>query len=84
TAEYLNKNYAAALKALDILSQRKALPAGTWFIRGTCYDRMGQIAEALDAYQKFLQLNRDQNNDMYFEATARARTLQHELEEKKR
>jgi Flp pilus assembly protein TadD len=84
TAEYLNKNYPAALQALDVLSKRKELPLGTLFIRATCYDKLGQAAEALAAYQKFLSLNKDENSDMYFEAAARARFLARELKEKKR
>jgi Flp pilus assembly protein TadD len=83
-AEYLGKNYESALKALDLLSQREELPPGTVFIRATCYDKLGQAAQALDWYQKFLQLNKNENNDMYFEATARARFLTRELKEKKR
>jgi Flp pilus assembly protein TadD len=83
-AEYLGKNYESALKALDLLSQREELPPGTVFIRATCYDKLGQAAQALDWYQKFLQLNRDQNNDMYFEATARVRFLTREIKEKKK
>jgi tetratricopeptide (TPR) repeat protein len=83
-AEYLSKNYGAALSGLDFLSQHQELPPGSWFIRATCYDRLGQVAPALAAYQKFLQLNRDENSDMYFEAAARARTLARELKDKKR
>ena len=83
-AEYLNKNYPAALQALDVLSKRRTLPLGTLFIRATCYDKLGQAAEALEAYQKFLSLNKDESSDMYFEAAARARFLAHELKEKKR
>jgi tetratricopeptide (TPR) repeat protein len=83
-AEYLSKNYPAALQALDMLSKRKELPLGTLFIRATCYDKLGQAAEALAAYEKFLSLNKDQNSDMYFEAAARARFLARELKEKKR
>jgi tetratricopeptide (TPR) repeat protein len=83
TAQYLNKNYPAALQGLDMLSQRKTLPAGSWFVRATCYDKLGQPAQALDAYKKFLELNTDQNNDMYFEASARVRTLKRELEKKR-
>jgi len=82
TAQYLNKNYSGALKALDALSQRKTLPMGSWFIRATCYDKLGQPAQALDAYKKFLELNTDLNNDMYFEASARVRTLNRELKKK--
>jgi tetratricopeptide (TPR) repeat protein len=83
-AEYLDKNYEAALKALDLLSQREELPLGTIFIRATCYDKLGQASAALDTYQKFLQLNKDENSDMYFEATARARFLARVLKDKKK
>jgi tetratricopeptide (TPR) repeat protein len=83
-AQYLSKNYSAALSGLDFLSQHEELPLGSWFIRATCYDRLGQVAPALAAYQKFLQLNKDENSDMYFEAAARSRTLARELKEKKR
>ena len=84
TAQYLNKNYRAALQGLDVMSHREPLPVGSWFVRATCYDRLGQPFDALDAYQKFLQLNKDLNSDMYFEAAARARTLARELKDKKR
>jgi Flp pilus assembly protein TadD len=84
TAEYLNKNYPAALHGLDLLSQRETLPLGSWFVRATCYDKLGQAALALDAYKKFLELNKDENSDMYFEASARVRTLTRELQNKKR
>jgi tetratricopeptide (TPR) repeat protein len=83
-AEYLNKNYSAALSGLDILAKHEDLTFGSWFIRATCYDKLGQAAPALDAYQKFLQLNKDETSDMYFEAAARARTLARELKDKKR
>ncbi len=83
-AEYLNKNYPGALQGLDVLAKRKTLPLGTLFIRATCYDKLGQAAQALEAYQQFLSLNRDEASDMYFEAAARARFLARELKEKKR
>jgi tetratricopeptide (TPR) repeat protein len=83
-ANYLSKNWPAALEAIDLLSKRKPLPIGSIFIRATCYDRLGQTKLALDGYKEFLQVNKDLTSDMYFEATARARTLEHELEEKKR
>jgi superkiller protein 3 len=83
-AEYLNKNYREALAALDALAKREELPLGSWFMRAACYDNLGDAANALDAYQKFLQLNRDENSDMYFIATARSRVLTRELQNKKR
>jgi Flp pilus assembly protein TadD len=83
TAEYLNKNYPAALHGLDLLAQKETPPLGSWFVRATCYDKLGQVQPALDAYKKFLELNKDQNSDMYFEASARVRTLTRELEKKR-
>jgi Flp pilus assembly protein TadD len=83
-AEYLNKNYPAALHGLDVLAQKETLPMGSWFVRATCYDKLGQAAPALDAYKKFLEMNKDENSDMYFEATARVRTLTRELANHKR
>jgi tetratricopeptide (TPR) repeat protein len=83
-AEYQAANYAAALQALDLLAKQKDLPAPSWYIRASCYDKLGQPAQALDAYQRFLQLNTDQNSDMYFAAAARARDLAREVHEKKK
>lgn len=82
-AQYLNNNYSAALEGLDLLSKREQLPPASLFVRASCYDKMGKPAEAIDAYQQFLQVNKDQNNDMYFEATARVRTLKRELQNKR-
>ncbi len=84
TAEYFAKNYAAALAALDALAVHGELPAGRWFIRAACYDKLEQPVQALDAYRKFLQMNTDENNDMYFEASARARVLTVELQNRKK
>jgi superkiller protein 3 len=83
-AEYGSKNYTQALAALDMLAKRQELPLASWYVRASCYDNLGQIQPALDAYQKFLQLNKDQNSDMYFVSTARVRVLTRELQNKKR
>jgi tetratricopeptide (TPR) repeat protein len=83
-AEYDNKNYSTALQALDALSKRAELPPAAWFFRAACYDKLEQPEQALDAYQRFLQLNTDQNSDMYFEATSRVRFLKRELENKRK
>lgn len=83
-AEYLNNNYAQALAGLDVLSNRQQLPAASWYVRATCYDKLGQIQPALDAYKKFLELNKDENSDMYFVSTSRVRTLTRELKDKTR
>ncbi len=83
-AEYGTKNYTQALAALDQLAKRQDLPPASWYVRASCYDNLGQLEPALDAYRKFLQLNKDQNSDMYFVSTARVRVLIRELQNKKR
>ena len=83
-AEYGGKNYAQALAALDMLSKREELPLASWYVRAVCYDNLQQTTQALGAYQKFLQLNTDQNSDMYFVSAERVRVLTRELQNKKR
>jgi superkiller protein 3 len=83
-AEYGSKNYPQALAALDALAKREELPVASWYVRASCLDNLGQIEPAIEAYQKFLQLNKDQNSDMYFVSTARVRVLIRELQNKKR
>jgi tetratricopeptide (TPR) repeat protein len=83
-AEYQSQNYPAALAAIDVLAKRADLPADGWFLRAACYDKLGQLEQALDAYKTFLRLNKDENNDMYFESSVRVRVLTRELQTKKR
>jgi Flp pilus assembly protein TadD len=83
-AEYELNNYAATLQALDELAKHKDLPASAWFVRASCYDKLGQLQQALDAYNMFLQMNKDESSDMYFAATARARALPREIREKRK
>jgi tetratricopeptide (TPR) repeat protein len=83
-AEYLGKNYSATLQLLEVMEKHTPLPMGSWFVRASCWDSLNHKPEALAAYQKFLSMNTDENSDMYFEASARARTLTREIAEKKR
>ncbi|HVB85051.1 MAG TPA: tetratricopeptide repeat protein [Candidatus Dormibacteraeota bacterium] len=83
-AEYNTQNYAVSLQVLDVLSKRSQLPPESWFLRGACYDKLNAPEQALDAYKHFLQLNTDENSDMYFEASSRVRALTLELKNKKR
>ncbi|HYL47025.1 MAG TPA: hypothetical protein VEU52_08355, partial [Candidatus Limnocylindrales bacterium] len=75
--------YAAALKEIELLEQRESLPPVALFMRAACYDKLGQAAEALDAYQKFLAVNKDETTDMFFEAASRSRALATELKNKR-
>jgi hypothetical protein len=51
----------------------------SWFIRGICYDRLSHKAEAIDAYQKFLDLDNGQDDTQTFQARRRIVTLKNEL-----
>jgi tetratricopeptide (TPR) repeat protein len=81
-AEYELKNYAGTLQALDELAKHKDLPASAWFVRASCYDKLERRQEALEAYKMFLQLNKDESSDMYYEASTRVRALPREIKEK--
>ncbi len=80
---YLGQNCTAALEALDRLAQRETLTAGSWFVRATCYDRLGRKAEAVTAYEKFLALDQGKSDREGFQARQRLHTLQRELQKKR-
>jgi Flp pilus assembly protein TadD len=82
--EYIVKNYPVTLKLLGELENREPPTAGSWFIRGACYDKLAQKPEALAAYKKYLELNAGQANDAYFEASSRVRALEREIENKRK
>jgi Flp pilus assembly protein TadD len=80
---YLSENYPAALVGLDRLAQREELPAGSWFVRATCYDKLGRKAEALAAYKKFVELDQGRSEKQDFQARQRIRIIARELERKR-
>jgi tetratricopeptide (TPR) repeat protein len=84
SAEYMAKDYTDTLQAIDLLSQEGPVAAPTLFVRADCYDKLGKKPEALDAYERFLAANTDNNTDMYFAAAERARDLRKELGKKQK
>ena len=79
---YAARDYSATLNALAMLEQKQSLPVADLFARADSYDKLGKKAEALDGYEKYLAVNTDQNNDMYFAASARVRELKRQLGKK--
>jgi len=73
-----------ALGAVDQLATMETLKGGAWFVRGTCYDKMGHVAEAIEAYRKFLELDAGRNDREEFQARERSAVLTRELKEHKR
>jgi superkiller protein 3 len=78
-AFYLNENYAAALDAMDRLAKLETPKPGSWFVRAICYDKLLRKAEAIDAYQKFLDQDGGQHDTQDFQARHRILVLQKEL-----
>jgi Flp pilus assembly protein TadD len=80
---FLGGNYSAALGTLDEIAKMEQPIAGTWFIRAICYDKLKQPKLALEAYQKFLDLDRDKNPDQVWQAQQRSKVLRRMLEQKR-
>jgi Flp pilus assembly protein TadD len=83
TTYYLSKNYPATLAVLDRLDQFETPGPGSWFIRALCYDNLNQPKPALEAYQKFLDLDQNKNPDQVWQAQERSKVLRRMLEGKK-
>ena len=65
TTYYLSKNYPATLAVLDRVDKFETPGAGSWFIRALCYDSLNQPKPALEAYQKFMELDQKKNPDQF-------------------
>jgi tetratricopeptide (TPR) repeat protein len=83
-AFFLNENYAAALEAMDRLAKLETSRPGSWFVRAICYDKLSRKAEAIEAYQKFLDQDGGQHDTQNFQARHRILLLQRELGQSKK
>jgi Flp pilus assembly protein TadD len=83
-AFFLNENYAATLEAMDRLAKLEPPKPGSWFVRAICYDKLSRKAEAIEAYQKFLDLDGGQHDTQDFQARHRIPVLQRELGQAKK
>jgi Flp pilus assembly protein TadD len=80
---YLAGNFPATLNSLDLIAKVEKPGPGVWFIRALCYDKLNQPKPALEAYQKFLELDQDKNPDQVWQAQQRSKVLKRMLEGKK-
>lgn len=80
---YLAGNCPATLATLDLIDKAEAPVAASWFIRALCYDKLHQLKPALEAYQKFLDMDQNKNPDQVWQAQQRSKVLKHMLEEKR-
>jgi Flp pilus assembly protein TadD len=80
---YLSGNCPATLATLDVIAKAETPAAASWFIRALCYDKLHQLHPALEAYQKFLDMDQGKNPDQVWQAQQRSKVLKHMLEEKR-
>jgi len=83
STDYLAGNYPEALACLDAAAKLETPLAGSWFLRALCYDKLVQVQPALDAYRKFLELDKNQNPDQVWQANQRIHVLEKTAEKKK-
>ena len=74
----LDEQYPQALLALDKVRELGAEKEGHLFFRATTLDRLNQKKDALEYYQRFLDVSKT-NPDQEFQARQRVRILQLEL-----
>jgi Flp pilus assembly protein TadD len=80
---YLGGNYGSAIATLDVIAKAETPGAGPWFIRALCYDKLNQPKPALQAYEKFLELDEGKNPDQVWQAQQRSKVLRRMLEQKR-
>ncbi len=80
---YLSGNCPATLATLDLIAKAEPPGAASWFVRALCYDKLHQFRPALEAYQKFLDMDQGKNPDQVWQAQQRSKVLKHMLEEKR-
>jgi len=83
SATYLAGDYPTTLAILDRVAQSEPPTPGELFVRALCYDKLQQTKAALDAYEKFLQADQNQNSDQVWQAQQRIRVLKKMLEKKR-
>jgi Flp pilus assembly protein TadD len=80
---YLAGQYPETLALLDRVAQRETPTPGELFVRALCYDKLQQTKAALDAYQKFLEVDQNRNPDQVWQAQQRIIVLKKTLEKKR-
>jgi Flp pilus assembly protein TadD len=78
----ITKNYPATLALLDKIAKSETPAAGAWFMRALCYDGLNQPKPALEAYQKFLEMDENKNPDQVWQATERSKVLKRRIEKR--
>jgi|HubBroStandDraft_1064217.scaffolds.fasta_scaffold18594_2 tetratricopeptide (TPR) repeat protein len=83
TTYYLAGNWTATLATQDLIAKAETPGPGEWFVRALCYDNLKQPKPALEAYEKFLELDQDKNPDQVWQAQQRSKVLRRMLDQKR-
>ncbi|MGH9430650.1 MAG: tetratricopeptide repeat protein [Terriglobia bacterium] len=76
---YFEKRYADAIPILEALLKTPNPPVGYYFFLATCFDHLRALPQALDAYQRFVQLTSNKTSDQAWQAEQRIKLIRHEL-----
>ncbi len=79
TALYLEKRWDDTIPLLEALLKAPDAPPALYFVLATCYDHLQARREALDAYQRYLDLSHHENPDQEWQAQQRAKLLRREV-----
>jgi tetratricopeptide (TPR) repeat protein len=80
---YLAGDCPNTIAALDVIAKAEPPGAASWFLRGLCYDKLHLVHPALDAYQKFLDMDQGKNPDQVWQAQQRSKVLKDMLDHKR-
>jgi superkiller protein 3 len=80
TSLYLQKRYPEAIPLFEALVQAPDPPPILFFVLASSYDNLHVIKKALENYERFLQLSKDQSPDREWQATQRVKLLRHQLQ----
>jgi tetratricopeptide (TPR) repeat protein len=78
-----NKEYEAAIKALDERKKLLAETASSYFLRATCYDHLRRFGEAEENYKAFLAASHGQFPDDEWKARHRLMAIEPEVRGKR-
>jgi len=78
----VTENYQQSLAALDKIKLLGEETPGQVYFRALCYDHLKLHKQAVESYDKFLEMSKDQHPDEEFKARQRSRIIKHELNKK--
>ena len=57
SAQYVNRDYTAAVESFEKITSDKDSAGFSWFMRARCYEQLGEKSQAEEAYKRALDIN---------------------------